>query len=154
MNGISENKNRLSITLLLSYGLFLILLSLLVTISSLSIRLFLICFFFLLPTVIAILKDKSEDKCLSLSVGLCNISGIMTYVPEIFLFYINDASQSFINSLPSITDIALVYSFSGIGLVLYMALPSVIMFLYLITRKNRKNVLKNKISLYEKKWDI
>ena len=100
------------------------------------------------------MKDKSYDKCLSLSVGLCNISGIITYVPDMLVHSMHDASMTWINSLPKLQDIVLVYGFSAIGLILYMTLPSVIAYLYLNLAASKKAKIEKKINIYNERWDI
>jgi hypothetical protein len=148
MHDISLKTNKFS------RNTFLFFTSCLIAVSGLSMRLSLICLLFFLPTIIAIMKDRSNDQCLSLSVGLCNISGIITYLPELFVFYMQNASDSFIHSLPRISDIALVYSFSCIGLVIYVSLPSLIAFVYLTSFKSKRSRLNRQIALQKQKWDL
>ena len=119
-----------------------------------SSRLFLICCFFLLPTIIAIINDNNNDKCLALTIGLCNVSGILTYAPEMLSCVLKKVENSWINSLPKIHDVLLVYSFSLLGVGLYMFLPQIIILMQKAMINSQKDRLKDKINFYKAKWDL
>lgn len=153
MNNTSINRS-VSLGRLIYFSIFLIVVLSLIQMINLSTRLFAISLFFLLPTIIAIMIDKHEDKCLSLCVGLCNVSGILTYIPELLVFSSLNASMSFINSLPKLSDVIFVYSFSAIGFIIYLTIPSLVAFSMIFSIESKKRNLEKKIESYRRKWEI
>lgn len=154
MNKNTHKKITSRIGKFISFGFFLLTAFLLMIIANFSTRLLSICLIFLIPTMVAIVFDGSEDKCLSLSVGLCNLSGIMTYGPQALLFSMNSSMAFFAESLPKASDIALVYGFSAIGFLVHSLVPDLTRLIYMHSIKSRRENSKKKISLYKSKWDV
>lgn len=117
--------------------------------ALLSVKLFLFCLFLLFPTIAAVIIDHQEDKCLSLTIGLCNISGIMLHAPA--LMKLNSLS---IVVLQNIYDIATIYSFSAFGLILYFVVPQINKFFYIVGLKISKNRINRQLKKLHSKWDL
>ncbi len=122
----------------------------LLSIGIISSKVMLIIIFLFFPTFTAVLFDKSQDKCLSLCVGLFNISAVLLYSPSV----IRSLDVLFITQIFTSEMIFFVYSNSFIGVILYLIVPHLIKFLNELVIQVKKNKLQTKIDNLVNKWEL
>jgi hypothetical protein len=99
----------------------------------------------MLPTILAILLDKSNDKCLSFSVFFFNITAVLI-----------DSLDLIHNNIPIINSqiIKNAYIASATGFVFYLIVPLTIKRFYLQVSSFKRASSRAKIKALESNWDI
>jgi len=118
-------------------------------------KFFTINLFFLLPTFLAFLLDKSLQKHFVISILLCNLAGIIYKMPD-FIPIIKASSSSItaIINMMRLEDLAIIYLFSLAGFLLAVFIPSLYS-LFKITRiHQRKRRLMEALKQLENQWDF
>lgn len=122
----------------------------LLMVGIVSMRLMLIIIFLFMPTFTAVIFDKSRDKCLSLCVGLMNVSAMILYSPLI----VKSLDFEVITQLFSYQMTYSVCFSCFTGFILYLTMPTIIKFCYELLIETRKNRLQNQINRLMKNWEV
>lgn len=117
----------------------------------LSSKLFLMALYLLLPTVIAIVTDKSSDKCFSLCVGCCNISALLIHCP---LLLRQDVDMRLLLNIFKVNELSFIYAASFCGLILYFVMPRLISAIYEIMLRMHKAKLHAKLRELSSTWEL
>jgi len=153
MTGISLEKKKFYPLYYLKTLVFIIcILGLLVQLYSLSSRLCGLTVFFLFPSALTILLDRNPYKYLSKTVLCLNLCGLLIYMPEALIATKYSSYNLWLNSLPTIKDLAIVYGYSLMGLILYIVLPVLFLSLKLAFARSGKNRILRKIEKYKNRW--
>lgn len=132
--------------------LLFIVLPFILLITFFTLKTFLFSFFLFIPTIAAIVIDRSSDRCLSLTVGLCNISGMILFLPSILVQAMHNNIDYIMYSM--IKNIMTIYGFSAMGLSLYLFAPRIIALSYLARVSITHARLKRKMNKLLKSWDL
>jgi len=107
--------------------------------------------YLILPSSIAILFDRNNDKCLFISIAFFNLSGILLTIPRPIIKEELDISSIFVIISKSITSI---YVFSALGLLSYFIIPLLLKVYRLQSVKMKKSRSMAEIKRISKSWSV
>lgn len=109
------NRGRSSLTWVLVVGTFLL------VIASPTM---IVLFFGMLPTLVAFIIDRSEQKSATFCVGSINFIGVFPYIMDLWID--NNTLDAAINNVTDLFAMLIMYSASAFGWLLFMAMPTVV----------------------------
>lgn len=109
------NRGRSSITWVLIVGTFLL------VIASPTM---IVLFFGMLPTLVAFIIDRSEQKSATFCVGSINFIGVFPYIMDLWID--NNTLDAAISNVTDLFAMLIMYSSSAFGWLLFMAMPTVV----------------------------
>lgn len=83
-----------------------------------------VLFFGMLPTLVAFIVDRSEQKSATFCVGSINFIGVFPYVMDLWLK--NNTMDAAINNVTDLFAMLIMYSSAAFGWLLFMAMPTVV----------------------------
>lgn len=110
-----SNRGRSSLTWVLVVGTFLL------VIASPTM---IVLFFGMLPTLVAYIIDRSEQKSATFCVGSINFIGVFPYIMDLWIE--NNSINAAINNVTDLFAMLIMYSASAFGWMLFMAMPTVV----------------------------
>lgn len=109
------NRGRSSLTWVLIVGTFLL------VIASPTM---IVLFFGMLPTLVAFIIDRSEQKSATFCVGSINFIGVFPYIMDLWID--NNTLDAAISNVTDLFAMLIMYSASAFGWLLFMAMPTVV----------------------------
>jgi hypothetical protein len=107
--------------------------------------------YLILPSVITMFIDRSNDKCLFISIAFFNLSGILLTITKPVINKGLDISSILVITLKSITSI---YMLSALGLCFYFLMPLLFRIFNAQLIKIKRSQSKAKIKIMEQSWNI
>lgn len=83
-----------------------------------------VLFFGMLPTLVAFIVDRTEQKSATFCVGSINFIGVFPYVMDLWLK--NNTIDAAINNVTDLFAMLIMYSSAAFGWLLFMAMPTVV----------------------------
>lgn len=83
-----------------------------------------VLFFGLLPTLVAYIIDRSEQKSATFCVGAINFIGVFPYVMDLWID--QNSIDAALNSVSDLFAMLVMYSAAAFGWLLFMAMPTVV----------------------------
>ncbi len=107
-------------------------------------------FFGLLPSIVAWIIDRSEQKYATACVFGLNFSGLFPFLMEIW--FEDHSLDAAIRIMTDVFDLMLIYGAAGFGWMLYMALPPFITTFLSVMSEHRVTVLKENQAGIIEEW--
>ncbi len=106
----------------------------------------------MLPTIMAIFIDKGKHRCASATICAFNLAGTLPYLVKLW-------ESDMVNSVAKfmIADVStwmIVYGASGVGMLLYLSLPLLVVKLYEVKIQMQLNKLQEQYNTLSNEWDI
>lgn len=106
--------------------------------------------FGLIPTLVAILIDRSKERTAGMTVGMMNFAGCMPFLME--LWSGEGTLQDAYDILLDPTTLLMVYGGAAVGWVIYFNVPPIVS-MYLVRRyENRVREIKRRMDMLEEIW--
>lgn len=83
-----------------------------------------VLFFGMLPTLVAFIIDRSEQKSATFCVGAINFIGVFPYIMDLWIE--KNTIDAALNSVTDLFAMLVMYSASAFGWLLFMAMPAVV----------------------------
>ncbi len=122
--------------------------------SLISMRVFNVCSFLLLPSILTMVADRSSNRFYSLVVCMCNISGLMVYLPDALKAFNYRDAYSVLDVLMTRSTILAIYSCSILGLLICFLLPKILTVCYMSVLQNKKQRTRDKMNKLHNEWDM
>jgi len=102
------------------------------------------------PTVVAYIVDRTQDRYLTITVGLLNVCGTLPGLAKLW-----SRGQSYDNAMSIAVDplsLLMAYSAAGVGWSIYLALPLVLGHYYTLTTDTRLRSLRHRQAELVETW--
>ncbi len=122
----------------------------LVTMAIISMPTVLLIFFGLMPSIVAMVIDRTEGRYATFCVLGMNLSGLFPYLTDVW-FQVHTTDMA-IRIMTNVFNLLIIYGSAGFGWMLYMALPPVITTFLSAMSQRRVAVLREKQAQIIEEW--
>ena len=122
----------------------------LMTLAIISLPTVLLIFFGLMPSIVAMVIDRTEGRYATFCVLGMNLSGLFPFLTDIW-FQVHTTDMA-IRIMTNVFNLLIIYGSAGFGWMLYMALPPVITTFLSSMSQRRVAVLREKQAQIIEEW--
>ena len=122
----------------------------LMTLAIISLPTLLLIFFGLMPSIVALVIDRTEGRYATFCVLGMNFSGLFPFLTDVW-FQVHTTDMA-IQIMTNVFNLLIIYGSAGFGWMLYMALPPVITTFLSAMSQRRVAVLREKQAQIIEEW--
>lgn len=122
----------------------------LLTMMMFSLPTVIMFFLGMLPSLVALVIDRSKGKHAAFCVSGLNFSGLFPYLMEVW--FINHSTDNAIRILTDVFNLMVIYGAAAFGWLLYIAVPPVITTFLSVMSQHRMTILKTTQSDIIEEW--
>ncbi len=122
----------------------------LVTLAIISLPTMLLIFFGLMPSIVALVIDRTEGRSATFCVLGMNLSGLFPFLTDVW-FQVHTTDMA-IRIMTNVFNLLIIYGSAGFGWMLYMALPPVITTFLSAMSQRRVAVLRENQAKIIEEW--
>ena len=122
----------------------------LITLAIISMPTVLLIFFGLMPSIVAMVIDRTEGRYATFCVLGMNLSGLLPFLTDVW-FQVHTTDMA-IQIMTNVFNLLIIYGSAGFGWMLYMALPPVITTFLSAMSQRRVAVLREKQAQIIEEW--
>jgi hypothetical protein len=122
----------------------------LVALLVISLPTVILLLFGMLPTIVAWVSDRSEQKYRTFCIGGMNFSGVFPFLSDIW--FKNHSTDAAVRIMTNVFDLMVIYGAAAFGLMMYFAVPPVITQFISAMLQRRVQLLRTQQQTIVEEW--